>query len=255
MRGADPALEALDYIQQLDARGRRVTARHSRLSGEHVEAPLGHVTERWRRLVFEGRQHINASMYEVADFALPRHQTLRASLEWSHELLSEPERVLFRRLAVFSGGWSIEAAEAICAGDGLPTDDILRLLGQLLDKSLVVASDPHGSARPARSCAPGACMTYACLNSSGTRPCVSRSARSSHASALACKAREAFDTAGTRLLTASEDGSARVWDVATGRDLLTLAGHSSGILTAAWFADGAPARSCPRSFSVPLLQS
>jgi hypothetical protein len=68
VRGSDPALQALDYIQQLDARGRRVTARRSQLGGQPVEAPLGHVTDRWRRLVFEGRKAINASMYEVAAF-------------------------------------------------------------------------------------------------------------------------------------------------------------------------------------------
>ena len=68
VRGTDPAIEALDYIQKLNARGRRVTARRSRLGGDRVEAPLGHVTDRWRRLVFEGRKDINASMYEVAAF-------------------------------------------------------------------------------------------------------------------------------------------------------------------------------------------
>jgi hypothetical protein len=68
VRGADPAIEALDYAQKLSARGRRVTARRSRLGGERVDAPLGHVTDRWRRLVFEGRKDINAGMYEVAAF-------------------------------------------------------------------------------------------------------------------------------------------------------------------------------------------
>ena len=47
--------------------------------------------------------------------ALPRHQTLRAMVDWSHDLLSEPERVLFRRLSVFAGGWTLEAAERVCA--------------------------------------------------------------------------------------------------------------------------------------------
>lgn len=73
VRGSDPAIEALDYIQQLNARGRRVTARRSRFGGEPVEAPIGHVTERWRRLVFEGRKGINASMYEVAAFEALNH--------------------------------------------------------------------------------------------------------------------------------------------------------------------------------------
>jgi len=51
--------------------------------------------------------------------ALPRQQTLRATLDWSYDLLDEPERVLLRRLAVFAGGWTLEAAEAVAAGDGI----------------------------------------------------------------------------------------------------------------------------------------
>jgi predicted ATPase/DNA-binding CsgD family transcriptional regulator len=66
-----------------------------------------------------------------------RHQTLRASVEWSHELLSEPERVLFRRLAVFVGSWALETAEAVCALPPLRRDQIARLLAALVDKSLV----------------------------------------------------------------------------------------------------------------------
>jgi non-specific serine/threonine protein kinase len=70
---------------------------------------------------------------------IPRHQTLRLTMDWSYDLLSEPERILFRRLAVFAGGFSLEAAEAIGAGDGLRPNEILDLLSHLIDKSLVVA--------------------------------------------------------------------------------------------------------------------
>lgn len=66
-----------------------------------------------------------------------RHQTLRASVEWSHHLLSEHERVLFRRLAVFVGGWPLEAAEAVCAAPPLSHGQIAGLLAALVDKSLV----------------------------------------------------------------------------------------------------------------------
>jgi non-specific serine/threonine protein kinase len=69
--------------------------------------------------------------------AIPRHQTLRATIDWSHDLLSEPERVLFRRLSVFAGGFSLEAAEAICVGD-LSSGGLLDSLGRVVDKSLVV---------------------------------------------------------------------------------------------------------------------
>jgi predicted ATPase/class 3 adenylate cyclase/Flp pilus assembly protein TadD len=71
--------------------------------------------------------------------ALPRHQTLRAAIEWSDALLSPPERILFQRLSVFVGGCAADAAEVICAGQGLPTDEILQLLAQLVDKSLLIA--------------------------------------------------------------------------------------------------------------------
>ncbi|MEY2690507.1 MAG: hypothetical protein RL375_4707 [Pseudomonadota bacterium] len=69
--------------------------------------------------------------------ALPRQQTLRALIDWSHDLLSEPERALFRRLSVFAGGWTLEAAEAVCADDSLPKDEILDNLGRLVEKSLI----------------------------------------------------------------------------------------------------------------------
>ena len=71
--------------------------------------------------------------------AAPRQQTLRATLDWSHRLLSETERTLLRRLSVFAGGWTLAAAEAVCSGEGIEQDDVLDLLGALVDKSLVVA--------------------------------------------------------------------------------------------------------------------
>ena len=71
--------------------------------------------------------------------AVPRQQTLLATVEWSYELLSERERLLFDRLAAFRGGFTLEAAEAVCGGDGLDEFEVLDLLTQLVDKSLVVA--------------------------------------------------------------------------------------------------------------------
>jgi non-specific serine/threonine protein kinase len=74
--------------------------------------------------------------------ALPRQQTLRALVDWSHELLSEAEKTLLHRLAVFAGGWTLEAAEAVLgAGEGIDADEVLDLLGGLVDKSLVVAEE------------------------------------------------------------------------------------------------------------------
>jgi predicted ATPase/DNA-binding SARP family transcriptional activator len=70
--------------------------------------------------------------------ALPRHQTLRALIEWSYELLSEKECLLFRRLSIFMGGWTLEAAEEVCSGNGITPTELLDLLSQLINKSLVM---------------------------------------------------------------------------------------------------------------------
>ena len=79
--------------------------------------------------------------------AAPRQRTLRAAIEWSYELLTGPERALFRRLAIFTG-WSLEMAEQVCADDQIPAAEVLGLTAALVDKSLVVL-DPEllGQAR------------------------------------------------------------------------------------------------------------
>ena len=73
-----------------------------------------------------------------------RQQTLRRTVDWSHELLSEAQRCLFRRLAVFRGGWTLDAARAVVPAPGLPVADVLDLLDRLVKQSLVVA-DPSGA--------------------------------------------------------------------------------------------------------------
>ena len=73
---------------------------------------------------------------------LPRHQTLRAMLDWSHELLSDDERQFFRRLSVFAGGWSLEAANSM--SDPIPGISTLDLLAQLRDKSFIVVERQPG---------------------------------------------------------------------------------------------------------------
>jgi predicted ATPase/DNA-binding CsgD family transcriptional regulator len=80
--------------------------------------------------------------------AEPRHQTLRATIDWSHDLLTPPERILFRRLSVFAGGWTLEDAERVCSDGSLPDDRILQVHARLADKCLVV-SEP-GAAGPTR---------------------------------------------------------------------------------------------------------
>ena len=73
--------------------------------------------------------------------ALPRQQRLEASLDWSYDLLSDSERTLLRRLGTFAGGWTLAAAEAVCADDTLDSWRVLDVLSELVDKSLVIAYD------------------------------------------------------------------------------------------------------------------
>jgi len=68
-----------------------------------------------------------------------RQQTLAATLQWSHELLQDDERLLLHRLAIFAGGFDLASAEAVCAGDGLETDAVADVLARLVEKSLVIA--------------------------------------------------------------------------------------------------------------------
>jgi predicted ATPase/DNA-binding XRE family transcriptional regulator len=70
--------------------------------------------------------------------ALPRHQTLQAVFDWSYDLLSPTEQLLFRRLAVFPGVWTLESVEAICAGESINSFAAIDLLSKLVDKSLVI---------------------------------------------------------------------------------------------------------------------
>jgi predicted ATPase len=79
--------------------------------------------------------------------AMPRHRTLHATMDWSHDLLPDEEQTLFRRLSVFAGGFTLEAAESVCAGKDLQRDEVLELLSHLVDKSLVVAWERDGEVR------------------------------------------------------------------------------------------------------------
>jgi len=76
--------------------------------------------------------------------AMPRHQTLRATLDWSYELLTEPERIVLRRLAVFPGGFILPAARTVAADDAIAASDVVDCVANLVAKSLVTA-DPGGA--------------------------------------------------------------------------------------------------------------
>src|SRR5215218_3459293 len=77
----------------------------------------------------------------------PRQQTLAASIEWSHALLAEPDRVVLHRLAVFAGGFGLEAARAVAGGGAVARGDVLSALRRLVDKSLVIAEERDSEAR------------------------------------------------------------------------------------------------------------
>lgn len=79
--------------------------------------------------------------------ALPRHQTLHALIDWSYDLLTDAEKIVFRRLGVFVGGWELEQAQLVSSDDVIRQSDVLPLLTQLVRKSLVLMDDHGGAAR------------------------------------------------------------------------------------------------------------
>jgi non-specific serine/threonine protein kinase len=99
----------------------------ARVKGLGVEQIVARLDDRFRLLTGGSRT------------ALPRQRTLQATIDWSYKLLSEEECALMRRLSVFAGGWTIEAAEGVCASEELESNQILDTLLRLVDKSLVLA--------------------------------------------------------------------------------------------------------------------
>ncbi len=111
--------------QRLDGMPLAIELAAARVSALSIEQISARLDDRFRLLTGGSRT------------ALPRHRTLWDLLEWSYELLPESERVLLRRLVVFSGGWTLEAAEAVCTGEGLESGHVLNLLTHLVDASLI----------------------------------------------------------------------------------------------------------------------
>ena len=107
-------------------------ARVSAVSVEHIAARMD---DRFRLLRTGSRT------------TTPRHQTLRGLIDWSYNLLAEPERILLRRLSVFAGRFSIQAAEGVATDELIPEPDLLEYLGSLVEKSLVVMNPQYASVR------------------------------------------------------------------------------------------------------------
>ena len=115
-----------EICRRLDGIPLAIELAAARLRGLSVDNIAARLNDRFRLLTSGSRN------------AIPRQQTLRALIDWSYDLLSEKERILFRRLAVFAGGWTLEAAEGVATGGALDRTSVLDLLVDLVDKSLVM---------------------------------------------------------------------------------------------------------------------
>ncbi len=122
----------VDICHRLDGIPLAIELAAARVRALSVQAIAERLHDRFRLLVTSDQT------------VLPRQRTLRALIDWSYDLLSDAERRMFQRLAVFAGGWTLEAAEAVCAGEDLRKDDVLDLLSCLVEKSLVVTDVDGG---------------------------------------------------------------------------------------------------------------
>ncbi|MBI5029157.1 MAG: AAA family ATPase [Chloroflexi bacterium] len=114
--------------QRLDGMPLAIELAAARTRSLSVEQIVARLDDRFRLLTTGSRT------------APTRQQTLREAMDWSYDLLSEQERILFRRLSVFAGGLTLQVAESICLGDGIDPREMLDLLSSLVDKSLVMLS-------------------------------------------------------------------------------------------------------------------
>jgi predicted ATPase/DNA-binding SARP family transcriptional activator len=130
------ALAVVQLCRRLDGIPLALELAAARTKSLSVEQITARLDDRFRLLTGGSRS------------ALPRQQTLKALLDWSYDLLTAPERSLLNRLSVFAGGWNLEAAEAVCSDDRrMMREDVLDLLAQLVDKSLVMYEPKDGEGR------------------------------------------------------------------------------------------------------------
>jgi non-specific serine/threonine protein kinase len=122
--GANAAMVA-EVCHRLDGIPLAIELAAARLKVLSIEQIHSRLNDRFRLLTGGSRT------------AVARQRTLEATVDWSYDLLSDPERRLLRRLSVFAGGWTMEAAEDVCSGDGSEREEVLDLLSRLVDKSLV----------------------------------------------------------------------------------------------------------------------
>lgn len=132
--GRDPAV-VHEVCRRLDGIPLALELAAARMPLLTVEQVLHRLDDRFRLLTGGARG------------ALPRHQTLRTAIGWSHELCTPRERLLWARLSVFAGPFDLEAVEYVCGGPGLPAEEVLEVLGGLLAQSLVTREDTSAGPR------------------------------------------------------------------------------------------------------------
>jgi predicted ATPase/DNA-binding CsgD family transcriptional regulator len=127
--------EVIQLCRRLDGIPLAIELAAVRLKALSVEQIVERLDDRFRLLTAGNRT------------AMPRHQTLQATIEWSYGLLSEPEQKLWTRLSIFAGGFDIAAAEQVCAGDGIDEVEVFDLIAGLLDKSILVREEVGAKVR------------------------------------------------------------------------------------------------------------
>jgi len=132
---ADNAAAVGDICRQLDGIPLAIELAAARVSALTEEQLAARLDDRFRLLTGGSR------------VGLPQHRTLEAAIEWSHDLLSETEQVCFRRMAVFAGGCTIDAAEAVCPDQALPLEMMFETVTALIDRSLLTTEERFGSMR------------------------------------------------------------------------------------------------------------
>ncbi len=124
-----------DVCRRLDGIPLAIELAAARLKVLSIDQILSRLSDRFRLLTGGSRT------------AVARQRTLEATVDWSYDLLSEPERRLLYRLSVFAGGWTLETAEDVCSGNGVDRGDVLDLLSRLVDKSLASVDHEAGGQR------------------------------------------------------------------------------------------------------------
>ncbi len=125
----------IQLCQRLDGIPLAIELAAVRLKALSVEQIVERLDDRFRLLTAGNRT------------AMPRHQTLEATIEWSYDLLSESEKNLWLRLSVFAGGFDLGAVDRVCTGDGISETDILDLVAGLVDQSILSREEVMGKAR------------------------------------------------------------------------------------------------------------